>query len=451
MKSAGLFSIALAGVLALNSGSASGTRPSARPSWQTTERKPNIVFIYADDMGYGDPGCYGQQLIKTPNLDRMAREGMRFTNGYCPQAVCSPSRCGLLTGFNMGHSYIRKNTSPPPETPLRPEDKTVAEVLKTAGYRTGMVGKWGLGNQSSTGCPKRKGFDYSVAELDANENGYYPAHVWKNNKKIDVPTGTYSQDLYTSEAVDFIKRERDNPFFLYVAFPAPHAPYVPPSDFPYSGESWSSEDRNFAATITHLDSDVGKIFAALNDAGIDQHTILFFSSDNGPEGPNMFDSVGPFNGLKRTLYEGGIRVPLIARWPGTVPRGVSDEPVALWDFLPTAAELAGAEVPSGIDGISIVNLLLGQTQHVHESLYWEMMVKNGKGFMQAVRLGSWKGLQFSSGKKKRRVVTFELYDLESDIGEEHNVAGLNPEVVERMRQIMIEEHTPPLVNSVPRR
>ena len=447
MKSVGLLSISVAGILAFNSLSASGTHSTSSGLRQTTTKKPNIVFIYADDMGYGDLGCYAQRLIKTPNLDRMAQEGMRFTDGYCPQAVCSPSRCGLLTGFNMGHSYIRKNTSPPPETALRPEDKTVAEVLKTAGYRTGMVGKWGLGNQSSTGCPKRKGFDYSVAELDANENGYYPAHLWKNNKKIDVPAGTYSQDLYTSESVDFIKREKEHAFFLYVAYPAPHAPYVPPSDVPYSAEPWSAEDRNFAATITHLDSDVGKILAALKEAGIDNNTIVFFSSDNGPEGPNMFDSVGPLNGLKRTLYEGGIRVPLIARWPGAVPPGESNEPVALWDFLPTAAELGGAEAPTGIDGVSIVSLLLGQPEHVHESLYWEMMVKNGKGFVQAVRLGWWKGLRFTSGKRKRPVVSFELYDLETDIGEQHDVAALHPDVVERMKQIMIEEHTRPLVNS----
>ncbi len=411
---------------------------SVRPQDQG-KRRPNIVFILADDLGYGDLGCYGQKVISTPNLDRMAFEGLRFTSGYAT-AVCAPSRACLMTGLHPGHCYIRNNSSP--EKPLRTQDRTVAEVLRDAGYQTGAIGKWHLGEKGTTGSPSLKGFNYSLTAI-TDEDSYWPERVVRNNKTMKLSSRIYSQDLYTQEAMDFIRREKGKPFFLYLAYIAPHSPYVPPSTFPYSDEPWSEEDKGFAATITsYLDSDVGRILATLKETGLDDDTIVFFSSDNGPEGKNQFNSEGPFNGLKRTLYEGGIRVPLIVRWPGRIESGISNEPVAIWDFFPTVAELAGAAIPQGIDGKSLVPLLLQGAQQMHEHLYWEFKEKNDKGFIQAVRIGPWKGLQFTTGKRKRPIVNFELYNLDTDIGENNNISDDHPELVERMKAVMVQQHTP---------
>ena len=427
-------------ILSMTSDAAARTKGRARP-----ERKPNIIFILADDLGYGDLGCYGQQVIQTPFLDRMAKQGIRFTDCYAGSTVCAPSRCCLMTGYHTGHAYVRGNK----RVPLRPEDVTVAEVLKDSGYTTGIVGKWGLGEPDTTGIPNRKGFDYWFGYLNqTNAHNYYPEFLWRNEEKASIPKGTYSHDLFTEEARDFIKRERDKPFFLYLAYTLPHADNgayqageqgMPvPSAYPYTNKPWSQTARNHAAMITRMDRDIGRIMALLKDLGLDQDTIVFFSSDNGPhkEGgasPEFFDSNGPLRGIKRDIYDGGIRVPMIARWPGKIKPGrVSDQVWAFWDFLPTAAELAGAEAPAGIDGISMLPALLGRNQTDHKYLYWEF---HERRLGQAVRMGKWKAIRNDAN------TPIELYDLETDIGEAHGLAAHHPEIVEKVAEIMESART----------
>ncbi len=414
--------------------------------------KPNVILILADDLGYGDLGCYGQQKIRTPNLDRMASQGMRFTSFYAGSTVCAPSRCALMTGLHTGHCLIRGNA----KVPLRPEDLTVAKLLQNAGYRTGLVGKWGLGNENSTGVPQKQGFDVFLGYLDqTHAHDYYPAFLWRYDRRTgfddkqllpendDGKKGIYSHDLFTAAATNFVrinKPEQQNgfrPFFLYLAYTIPHANNEEtrrsgngmqvPSDAPYSSEPWSQPERNKAAMITRLDTDVGKLLDTLKTLNIDEDTVVFFSSDNGPhkEGggdPKFFDSSGPLRGIKRDLYEGGIRVPLIVRWPGHIKsRQVNDQPWAFWDVLPTLAEIAGAKPPTNIDGISMLPSLLGrpQTNH-HDFFYWEF---HERGFQQAARMGPWKAVRLELGGP------LELYNLEQDIGEQHNVAADHPDIV----------------------
>ena len=412
-------------------------------------RKPNIIFILADDLGYGDLACYGQKLIKTPNLDRMAAEGMRFTNFYAGCAVCAPSRCSLMTGYHTGHSYIRTNTGLPPDKPLRKEDITIAEVLKDANYSTALIGKWHLGSIDSTGSPNRQGFDYFLG-FDAggpvSRDSYFPETICQNEQVIPVAPGTYQPDLLMHEALSFIDKNKDRPFFLYLAPMLPHAPYEIPSMGHYKHQRWSKDDRRFAAMVSYLDTGVGQIIDRLKELGVDDNTIVMFSSDNGPESKTRFQSAGPLNGLKRDLYEGGIRMPFIARWPGTITPGqVVSEPFAFWDVIQTASELAGLGHQPG-DGTSFLSTLLGETQNLSRSLYWEFQIKNGKGFMQAVRLGNWKGLQIETFKDGQIENTrFELYDLSVDLSEDHDVAGEHPEIVEQIRSIIEREHVEPVV------
>ncbi len=422
------------------------------PLWQSTThadspRKPNIIFILADDLGYGDLGCYGQKQIRTPNIDRMAAEGMRFTQCYAGSTVCAPSRCALMTGRHTGHGTVRGNAL----VPLRPQDVTVAEVLKQAGYATGLVGKWGLGEAGSTGVPNRKGFDYFFGYLNqVHAHNYYPDYLWKNQERYPLPGNVvknnvaskrtqYSNDLFTTEALGFVEKHRDQPFFLYLAYTIPHANnergkiegngMEVPSDAPYTDKPWPQVEKNHAAMITRLDTYVGQVFAKLKQLGLDDRTIVFFSSDNGPhkEGganPAFFHSSGPLRGYKRAMYEGGIRIPMIVRWPGKVKAGVvSDQVWAFWDFLPTAAELAGAKAPADIDGISVVPTLLGKgDQKQHEFLYWEF---HEGGSKQAVRMGDWKAVRAVGGK-------LELYDLKHDVSETRNVAAQHPDMVARI-------------------
>lgn len=395
--------------------------------------KPNIIMILADDLGYGDLGSYGQNKIETPFLDQMAAEGMRFTDCYSGSAVCSPARCSLMTGYHMGNAYIRANE---PSVPLRPEDHTVPEALKQAGYTTAVIGKWALGDAGSTGSPNRKGFDYSFGFLTNQEaHDYFPAYVWRNGEKINVPKGTYSEDLFLNEALDFIRRSYDNPFFLYLPVTIPHGPYESPSDEPYHDESWPQDMKNRAAMITRFDSDVSRIVGLLKELVIDDSTVIFVSSDNGSETSGFFNSNGPLSGAKRELYEGGLRVPMIVRWPGRIQPGqVSQQVWAFWDFLPTVAEMAGANITDPIDGISILPTLIGEPQPEHLPLYWEFRQKNDKGFLQAVRVGNWKGV------RKRPNGQFELYDLLSDIKEENNVASRFPTKVKEIKMIMKKAH-----------
>jgi arylsulfatase A-like enzyme len=405
--------------------------------------KPNIIFILADDLGYGDLGCYGQNRIHTPNIDRLAAEGMRFTQCYAGSTVCAPSRCSLLTGLHTGHTRIRGNL----KIPLEPDDLTVAEVLKRAEYTNAVFGKWSMGNEGTTGIPRQQGFDEWFGYLDQTRaHNYYPEYLWRNEQhwpllaNANGRKGLYTHDFFTRAATNFIRIEGTQPFFLYLAYTIPHANnelgrqtgngMEVPSDAPYSKEDWPQPEKNKAAMITRLDADVGKILAELKSLRLDENTIVFFTSDNGPhkEGgvdPDFFHSSGPLRGIKRDLYEGGIRVPMIVRWPGRIKAGVaSDEICAFWDFLPTAAELAGVKPPPDIDGISMVPTLLGfeQTNH-HDTLYWEF---HEGGFKQAVRMGDWKAVRLAPDKP------LELYNLAADLGEKDNVAGKHPDIVARI-------------------
>lgn len=403
-------------------------------------RRPNIIFILADDLGYGHLGCYGQKQIQTPRLDAMAAQGIRFTDAYAGCTVCAPSRCSLMTGMHQGHAWIRGNTSKRTgeRVPLRPEDTTVAQLLKQAGYATGVFGKWGLGEPDTTGIPNRKGFDEWFGYLNqAHAHSYYPDYLWDNERRVDIPKGAYSHDLFTGRGLDFVRRHRDGPFFLYMACTVPHAQLEPPDDAPYSGREWPQKEKNLAAMITSLDRDVGRVLDLLKELGIDQDTIVFFTSDNGPHSEGgadaaFFQGSGPLRGIKRDLYEGGIRVPMIARWPGRIGAGhVSQVPWAFWDFLPTCAELAGVRTPDGLDGVSVVPALLAGTNPVHSHLYWEF--HEGQ-FNQAVRLRDWKGI------RRAKDGPIELYNLKDDIAETHDVSARNPLVVGKIAAIMREEH-----------
>lgn len=413
---------------------------SLESTTQAQKRLPNIILFLADDLGYGDLGCYGQKYIKTPSLDQMASEGMRFTNFYSGSTVCAPSRCTLMTGYHTGHCRIRGNNGAD-DISLQAEDITVAEILKAAGYTTAMFGKWGLGGPHSPGEPHRKGFDEWFGYLNhVHAHDYYPSYLWRNQQRISISPGTYSHNLFTQEALNFIRRKQDEPFFLYLPYTIPHANnelgdqgMQVPSDAPYSNEPWPQQQKNYAAMISLLDADVGKILALLSELGLEEDTIVFFSSDNGPheEGgatAEFFDSNGPLNGIKRDLYDGGVRVPMIARWLGKIqPQQENHQPYALWDFLPTATEIAGVAAPENIDGISMLPALLGQSVNNHTFLYWEF---HERGFEQAIRTNRWKAVRHGLDQP------IELYDLEKDISEQHNVAHKYPDIVQQIAEIL---------------
>ena len=453
LKNAGL-AAASAGGFSLLGGCARWPQRLARK-----RRPPNIIFILADDLGYGDLGCYGQKEIKTPNLDRMAAEGMRFTQHYAGSTVCAPSRCSLMTGLHSGHSTVRANS----RVLLKPDDITVARVLKNKGYVTAIIGKWGVGHPPPPGDPARNGFDYFFGYLNmVHAHNYYPEFLWRNEEKVvlsgnslaEPNTGeqgwsyrqqTYSHDLFADEALAFIDKNSTKPFFLYLAFTIPHANNeggrrigngmeVPDYGI-YKHKNWPDAQKAHAAMITRMDRDVGTLFEKLKELGIDENTVVFFSSDNGPhkEGraePAFFNSNGPLQGMKRDLYEGGIRVPLIARWPGKIPPATTTDHVsAFWDFLPTAAELAHAKPPGNIDGISMLPTLLARpaAQKQHEFLYWEFHERGGK---QAVRMGNFKAVRLDWHKKPDKPL--ELYNLETDIGENFNIADQNPKIIKKI-------------------
>jgi len=418
-------------------------------------RRPNILLILADDLGYGDLGCYGQKRIQTPNLDRLAAEGIRFTQAYAGSTVCAPSRCSLETGLHTGHARVRGNRYP--AVPLRPEDTGVAEVLKSAGYRTGLIGKWALGELGSTGYPLRKGYDYFYGYFSqTHAHNYYPEHLLENwearllRGNMGTQRKDYSHDLFTEKALEFIRASDERPFFLQLAYTIPHANnelgrdtgngMQVPDYGPYAAADWPEPEKGFAAMITRMDRDIGRILDTLKKTGQDENTIIFFTSDNGPhqEGGHkaeFFDSNGPLRGIKRDLYEGGIRVPAIVRWPGRIAPGqVSDFVWAFWDFLPTCAELAGIKPPPGLDGLSILPALLGkmERQQQHDHLYWEF---HERGFQQAVRMGNWKAVRLGLDKP------LELYDLSGDPGEQRDVASQHPGVVKEIERILASART----------
>jgi arylsulfatase A-like enzyme len=419
--------------------------------------KPNIIYIMADDMGYGDLGSYGSVLISTPNLDKMADEGLRFTQHYAGSTVCAPSRGSLMTGMHTGQAYIKGNFAMTTEgnLPLPEATVTVAELLKEAGYKTGVIGKWGLGGPGSEGGPNSQGFDNSYCYLDQrNAHEYYPPYLWENEQKVILDNqgaqNEYSHHLFTEKALKFIEDQGSKPFFLYLAYTIPHGKYQIPDDAPYSEEPWTQRQKNYAAMVTLMDKDIGTIMELLKTTGIDGNTVVFFTSDNGgvPSMSDFFSSNGISRGYKGDLYEGGIRAPLIVRWPDKISQGqVSDHISAFWDFLPTACDLADIKAPLNISGISYLPELLGSKQEVHEYLYWEYF-KYHFGWQpgdegprnhfesQAIRMGNWKGVR--TGVDQDPEGTLQLFDLENDPGEQHDKAAAHPDIVEMLNQKMSE-------------
>lgn len=431
--------------------------------------RPNIVFIMADDLGYGHLGCYGQEKIRTPNIDKLAAEGMRFTQWYAGCTVCAPSRSTLMTGLHTGHTPVRVNGG---GYPIRPEDVTVAEVLKGVGYATGMFGKWGLGDIGTTGMPDKQGFDEFFGYLhQVHAHFYYPYFLYKNDQQFFLPENDgekrvrYSHDEIATQALKFLRNHKDGPFFLYVPFTTPHTELLVPEDSlaeyrgkfpetPHVSKSHYAPQPTpraaFAAMITRMDRSVGEIMALLKEFKLDDNTIVFFTSDNGGQnvdGPDVpfFKGNGPLRGAKGILYEGGIRDPMIVRWPGKIAAGkVTDHVAAHWDIMPTLAEIAGTKPPENLDGISIVPTLFGaqaagRAQPAHEFLYWEHPA--ARQLTQAARMGDWKGYRTGPDQP------LELYNLKSDIGETKNVAAENPAVVARIKTYLKTARTearPPL-------
>jgi arylsulfatase A-like enzyme len=422
----------------LAGGAACAAAPPATP--------PNFVFIMADDAGVYDFGCYGQKLIQTPNIDRLALEGMRFTDCYAGGSVCAPSRSVLMTGQHTGHTTVRANMSlrTGQRVALRAEDITVAQALKgpewshgydeSFAYATAIFGKWGLGEPGTTGLPNDHGFDEWFGFLNQQHAHYhYPEFLWRNKSKeilkgnLNGGRREYASDLFLREALHFIDRHRYEPFFLYFTPTVPHAQFDAPELGSYAGRPWPEPAKHYAAMVSRMDGYVGRIMERLKEAGLDQKTLVFFCSDNGGVfDPKPFGTMGPLREKKGSLYEGGIRVPMIARWPGKVQAGtVSTYPWSFCDVLPTLADLAGVRgIPRNVDGRSAAPTLLGRPQNPDRPLYWESF--DGRGFQQALRMGRWKGVR--NGVES----ALEVYDLSADIGEGKNVAGEHAEIVRRM-------------------
>jgi len=427
-----------------------------------TIQKPNIIYILADDLGYGDIGCYGQEVIATPNIDKLAKQGMLFTQHYAGSTVCAPSRSTLLTGLHTGHAYIRFNGGY--QMRKDPHDLTIARYLKNVGYKTAMVGKSSTGCSTEPGQPNDKGFDQFFGYLGHRQaHTYFPTYLHRNKEQINFPdnggdstwTGkTYSHDLILDEALSFIDKQKDEPFFLFYAACLPHAQVYVPDEFKkkYTGKfpeepyshikrygTTADPNATTAGMITRLDWEVGRIIDQLQQLNLDENTVIMFSSDNGPhkEGgrnPAFFKSSGPFRGIKRDLYEGGIRMPFIVKWPGVVKAGSQSNHIsAFWDVLPTLNEIAGAVIPEGIDGISFLPTLKGEVseQKEHDYLYWEFFERGGK---QAVRKGDYKAVRLQARKNPNGPL--ELYNLKEDPGEHVNIAGEFPEIVLEMAEIM---------------
>ncbi len=413
-------------------------------------RPPNIVYILADDLGYGEIGSYGQKRFRTPHIDQLAREGTRFTSHYAGAPICAPSRNALMTGQHTGHTTIRGNfgvseNSTNVRIALRSDDRTVAQVLQRAGYHTALIGKWGLGEEGSGSEPWNKGFDFFYGFVNqTHAHNQFPEFLYRNAaKEALVPNFSHKErvfanDRFTEEALQFIARQRDQPFFLYLAYTTPHADLKCPADsiaeaVRLNPELANISERNqaFAGMVVRLDRDVGRLMACLEELGLDRHTVVFFTSDNGPhreDGKDIgyFEAAGPLRGIKGSIYEGGIRVPFIARWPGQIPAGrTSDFPSAFWDFYPTACGLARTEIPEGLDGISILPELLGHPadQRPHEYLYWELLNK-GMG-QQAIRDRNWKAVRLNADRP------IELYELHSDPGESHDIASQHADLVRK--------------------
>jgi arylsulfatase A-like enzyme len=436
------------------------------------QQKPNIILIVADDLGYGDVGCYGQQKIKTPSIDLLAKEGMQFSDFYAGTAVCAPSRASLMTGMHTGHTDVRGNKSFKPEGqyPLADSTITIAQILKNNGYATGDFGKWGLGFVGSNSVPLKKGFEtfygYNCQTLAHN---YYPDHLWDNETKVLLDANKagetiYSADLIHQKALEFIKQKKNQPFFLFLSYTLPHAALSVPHDAVYNqyvkmfNESALDEKKwkkfegasfepyphaAYAAMVSRLDKYVGDVMNAIKKSGIEKNTLIIFTSDNGPhrEGgndPEFFNSSGIYKGIKRDLYEGGMREPFIAKWEGTIKPGTKNNYVgAFWDLFPTFEEIAGIKSNKKIDGISILPTLTGndKQQKQHEYLYWEFHENNGR---QAVRYGKWKGVKYNVSINTNAPI--ELYDLEKDPSEKNNIASSHKDIIEKLELFIQQAH-----------
>lgn len=438
----------------------------AEPGRAQQRPRPNLIWIMADDLGYGELGCYGQQVIATPQLDRMAAQGLRFTQFYAGATVCAPSRSVLMTGQHQGHTRVRGNASPEGSGPqmLRDEDLTVAEVLREAGYRTALIGKWGLGMPGDEGVPNRQGFEYFFGYLSQHHaHNHFPDYLWRNDERVPLPNvvtpvgnngggyateaKVYADDLFADEALAYVEKHREGPFFLYWSMVIPHAnnersrvlgngAHVP--DFgPYADRDWPEPDQGHAAMIHRIDGYVGRMLDKLRELGLAENTLVIFTSDNGPHNESRHDlkrfkPAGPLTGTKRSLTDGGIRVPAIAWWPGTIAGGrVTDHVAYFGDWMATAAELAGASLPPDRDSISFVPTLQGDAsrQASHEFLYWEF--HEGRFRQAALYQGRFKGIR--SGSAEAPVV---LYDLKHDIAEKTNVADQHPDIVAKIGQYL---------------
>jgi arylsulfatase len=434
-------------------------------------RRPNVILIVADDLGYGELGCYGQAKIRTPCLDRMAKEGLRLTQFYAGSPVCAPSRCCLMTGKHGGHAWVRDNRAVKPEgqTPVPPGEVLLSELVKREGYATGAVGKWGLGPPGSESDPTRRGFDLFFGyNCQAHAHSHYPTYLWRNDKHVKLPENsgksgkTHSHELFEKEALAFVEANRERPFFLYLPFTIPHVAIQAPDDWlaPYKGK-WDDPPYDgkkgylphptpragYAAMITRMDATVGKLLDLLAKLKLDRDTLVLFTSDNGAThdvggvDTGFFNSVGPLRGRKGSVYEGGLRVPLLAWRPGVVPAGkVSGHAAYFPDVLPTVLEVIGGrgKVLDGIDGLSIAAALRGEDdkQKKHAAMVWEFAGYTGQ---QAVRVGDWKGVRRNLRKGPARL---ELYDLAGDPRETTDVAAKHPDVVKKLEEVLAREHTP---------
>lgn len=419
--------------------------------------RPNFVFILSDDVAQGDLGCYGQKLIQTPHLDRMAREGTRYLQAYCGTSVCAPSRTSVMVGQHTGHSPIRANREIQPEgqMPLPEGTFTVARLLKDAGYATACIGKWGMGMFHTTGSPLKVGFDHFYGyNCQRHAHSYFPTYLYNDDQRFDLPGndgGTkvetkgaiYAQALIADETLRWVRANADRPFFLFYSVTLPHGAFQIDDQGIYADKPWTEQQKNYAAMVTRLDSDVGRLLDLLRELGIDRRTLVIFSGDNGSSfNPNsqigkLFDQTmgGKLRGFKRGMYEGALRQAAMAWWPGAVPAGrVTEEPWAFWDFLPTAAELTGSRIPAGvqIDGLSLVGFLKGGPAPKRDHFYWEL---HEGASIQAVRFGDWKAVRNGPSS------AIELYDLSQDVGETRDLAAAKPDLVARAEALMKSART----------
>lgn len=433
--------------------------------------RPNIVFIMADDLGYNELGCYGQEIIQTPNIDQLAAEGISFTQHYSGSPVCAPSRCVLLTGMHSGHAFVRDNHEIKPEGQMALPDSiiTFAEVMKNQGYVTAAMGKWGLGYPGSEGDPNNQGFDLFFGyNCQRHAHNHYPKYLWKNDEKIELEGNDrtlygeqYTQDLFTEAAIGFLKENKDTSFFLFMPLIIPHVSIQVPDESlleykdsieetPYDHHPYYLEHpyphAGYAAMVTHMDKAVGRIMESLNELGLDENTLVIFASDNGPTygrvggaDSEFFESSGPFRGFKGRVYEGGIRVPLIARWTGRIPENTSSDHISYFpDYFPTMLDVINSDRQYETDGISMLPVFFGEERpDQHEYLYWEFPAYGGQ---QALRYGKWKAVRKDLFKNPS--ASLELYDLETDIGETTDVSSEFPDVVQLMDSLMIASHEP---------